>query len=231
MANDTIFNTVKHLDDSILTAINFDGPDAYGLFWKLYTDRLTWIPLAVVVLYCLMRRGGWRNALLLVLSLALMFMLSDFVVASVIKPLVARVRPSHATDLQDILSYYHGYRGGHYGFPSNHASNGFAAATLLMLLFRQRAITLCAFLWAAGSCYSRLYLGVHYPTDILVGAVLGISFALLAYYVYKQSYLYVSRRYSMPPFNHIHRDSHPWAILAVFALTVIGLAVYALLMT
>ena len=112
MTNDTIFHTLKEIDQGILTTVNFNGPDAYSLFWSLYTDRFTWLPLAVVVLFYLLRRGGWRNALLLCVSVTVMFLLSDFAVASIIKPLVARLRPSHAPGIMDTLHYYRGYRGG-----------------------------------------------------------------------------------------------------------------------
>ncbi|MBR1464134.1 MAG: phosphatase PAP2 family protein [Prevotella sp.] len=228
MTNDSLFNTVKELDSSILSAINFNGPDAYSLFWSLYTQRLTWLPLALVASYYLLRRGGWRNALLLCVSLIIMFLLSDFIVASLIKPMIARLRPSHDPSIMDALSYYQGYRGGMFGFPSNHASNGFAAATLLTLLFRQRAICITAFLWAVGSCYSRLYLGVHFPTDILAGALLGCVFALLVYLFYKKSYLYLRNYCPMPEFNSIYKGREPWGIAVVFGLTVAVLAVVAL---
>ncbi len=229
MTNDSLLQTLKEIDGHLLTAINFNGPDAYGLFWSLYTDRLTWLPLAVVVFFYLLRKGGWRNALLLCMSIAIMFMLSDFVVASIIKPLVARLRPSHDPAIMESLSYFRGYRGGQFGFPSNHASNGFAAATFILLLFRQRVVTVCAFLWAIGSCYSRLYLGVHFPSDILIGALLGIASALLAYQIYKKSYRCLGQHCAMPPFETISEGREPWGIAAMFLLTIMALAACAVI--
>ena len=109
-------------DYSLLQLINFDGSPAYDAFWALYTDKFTWIPLALVAVFCLLHKGGWRHALLMVLMLALLFALSDFTVSSLLKNIVARPRPSHDPAIMDALSYIDNYRGGPYGFPSNHAS-------------------------------------------------------------------------------------------------------------
>ena len=149
----TFLEPIQQADTWLLTLINFDGSTAYDQFWMLYTNRLAWIPLAVAGAYCLFRRGGWRHALLMVVILALLFALSDFVVASIIKPLVARPRPSHDPLVMPLLSFVNDYHGGRYGFPSNHASNGFAAATMLALLFR-----LAAFLFHRlyRRCYQRM---------------------------------------------------------------------------
>ena len=183
METESILNTINQGDRSLLTAINFDGPTGYDFFWAMYSDKWTWIPFMLVIVYCLLRPGNWRHRLLMVGSVALLFVLSDFVVSSFIKNVVCRPRPSHDPAVMDLLSYVNGYRGGAYGFPSNHASNGFAAATFLALLLRNRWVTLSAFLWAIGSCYSRMYLGVHYPSDILCGAMLGIVFAIIIFSV------------------------------------------------
>lgn len=180
-----ILQQIQQIDNRLLTLINFNGSPAYDQFWMLYTDKLTWLPLAVVVVWCLLRRGGWRHALIVSVVLCLLFLVSDFVIACLIKPLVARPRPSHDVHVMHLLSYVDNYRGGRYGFPSNHASNGFAIATMLTLIFRRPLIIICAFLWAIGSCYSRLYLGVHFPSDILAGAVIGTLTAFAAWFFYK----------------------------------------------
>jgi len=224
METESILNTINQGDRSLLTAINFDGPTGYDFFWAMYSDKWTWIPFMLVIVYCLLRPGNWRHRLLMVGSVALLFVLSDFVVSSFIKNVVCRPRPSHDPAVMDLLSYVNGYRGGAYGFPSNHASNGFAAATFLALLLRNRWVTLSAFLWAVGSCYSRMYLGVHYPTDILCGAMLGIVFAIIIFFLYKKA----AKRLALPPYRDIYVSKEMLAIPVIFLLTVVTLLLLSL---
>lgn len=224
METESILNTINQGDRSLLTAINFDGPTGYDFFWAMYSDKWTWIPFMLVIVYCLLRPGNWRHRLLMVGSVALLFVLSDFVVSSFIKNIVCRPRPSHDPAVMDLLSYVNGYRGGAYGFPSNHASNGFAAATFLALLLRNRWVTLSAFLWAIGSCYSRMYLGVHYPSDILCGAMLGIVFAIIIFFLYKKA----AKRLALPPYRDIYVSKETLAIPVIFLLTVVTLLLLSL---
>ena len=224
METESILNTINQGDRSLLTAINFDGPTGYDFFWAMYSDKWTWIPFMLVVVYCLLRPGNWRHRLLMVGSVALLFVLSDFVVSSFIKNVVCRPRPSHDPAVMDLLSYVNGYRGGAYGFPSNHASNGFAAATFLALLLRNQWVTLSAFLWAIGSCYSRMYLGVHYPSDILCGAMLGIVFAIIIFFLYKKA----AKRLALPPYRDIYVSKEMLAIPVIFLLTVVTLLLLSL---
>lgn len=224
MEYESILNTINESDCSLLTAINFDGPTGYDFFWAMYTDKWTWIPFMLVVIYCLLRPGNWRHRLLMVCSVALLFLLSDFVVSSFIKNVVCRPRPSHDPAVMNLLSYVNDYRGGAYGFPSNHASNGFAAATFLALLLRNRWVTLSAFLWAIGSCYSRMYMGVHYPTDILCGALLGTLFAFLIFYLYRKA----AKRLALPLYLEIYRSKEVLAIPVIFLLTVVTLLLLSL---
>ena len=224
MESEGILSTISEADRDLLTTINFDGPTGYDFFWAMYTDKWTWIPFMLVVVYCLLRPGNWRHRLLMVGSVALLFVLSDFVVSSFIKNVVCRPRPSHDPAVMDLLSYVNGYRGGAYGFPSNHASNGFAAATFLALLLRNRWVTLSAFLWAIGSCYSRMYLGVHYPTDILCGAMLGIVFAIIIFFLYKKA----ANRLALPPYRDIYVSKEMLAIPVIFLLTVVTLLLLSL---
>ena len=224
METGNILNTINDADRDLLTTINFDGPTGYDFFWAIYSDKWTWIPFILVIVYCLLRPGNWKHRLLIIGSVALLFLLSDFVVSSFIKNIICRPRPSHDPAVMDLLSYVNDYRGGAYGFPSNHASNGFATATFLALLFRNRWVTLSAFLWAVGSCYSRMYLGVHYPTDILCGALLGTLFAFLVFILYKKA----AKRLALLPYREIYVSREMLAIPFIFLLTVLTLLILSL---
>ena len=224
METGNILNTINDADRDLLTTINFDGPTGYDFFWAIYSDKWTWIPFILVIVYCLLRPGNWKHRLLIIGSVALLFLLSDFVVSSFIKNVICRPRPSHDPAVMSLLSYVNDYRGGSYGFPSNHASNGFATATFLALLFRNRWVTLSAFLWAAGSCYSRMYLGVHYPTDILCGALLGTLFAFLVFILYKKA----AKRLALLPYRDIYVSKEMLAIPVIFLLTILTLLILSL---
>jgi undecaprenyl-diphosphatase len=224
METGSILNTINDADRDLLTTINFDGPTGYDCFWAIYSDKWTWIPFILVIVYCLLRPGNWKHRLLIIGSVALLFLLSDFVVSSFIKNVICRPRPSHDPAVMSLLSYVNDYRGGAYGFPSNHASNGFATATFLALLFRNRWVTLSAFLWAVGSCYSRMYLGVHYPTDILCGALLGTLFAFLVFILYKKA----AKRLALLPYREIYVSREMLAIPFIFLLTVLTLLILSL---
>ena len=224
METGSILNTINDADRDLLTTINFDGPTGYDFFWAIYSDKWTWIPFILVIVYCLLRPGNWKHHLLIIGSVALLFLLSDFVVSSFIKNVICRPRPSHDPAVMSLLSYVNDYRGGAYGFPSNHASNGFATATFLALLFRNRWVTLSAFLWAVGSCYSRMYLGVHYPTDILCGALLGTLFAFLVFILYKKA----AKRLALPPHRDIYVSKEMLAIPVIYLLTVVALLLLSL---
>lgn len=224
METGSILNTINDADRDLLTTINFDGPTGYDFFWAIYSDKWTWIPFILVIVYCLLRPGNWKHRLLIIGSVALLFLLSDFVVSSFIKNVICRPRPSHDPAVMSLLSYVNDYRGGAYGFPSNHASNGFATATFLALLFRNRWVTLSAFLWAVGSCYSRMYLGVHYPTDILCGALLGTLFAFLVFILYKKA----AKRLALLPYRDIYVSKEMLAIPVIFLLTVVALLILSL---
>lgn len=204
---------IQELDNNLITTINFDGSTAYDNFWWFYTNGLTWAGLAVAIVFYLVyyAKAEKKQILLIIAAVAFLFLLCDQIPASVIKPIVARFRPSHNPDLEGQLSFVNGYMGGRYGFPSNHACNGFGIAMFLTLLAKNWKVSLTAFLWAAGSCYSRMYLGVHYPTDILVGALLGVCFAYLSFYLFKK----------VGGSPALYRDKNMQWVPAMFAITII----------
>lgn len=156
---------------------------------RMASARTVWIPLYAVILYVLWRARGWKGALVIALLIAVLITLADQSCASLIRPYVQRLRPSNPDNpLSAFVTVVDGYRGGSYGFPSCHASNTFALAVFLTLITRNRYIAITMFAWAVLNCYSRMYLGVHYPGDILVGALTGSACAFLVYALYRISF-------------------------------------------
>lgn len=172
---------LQQFDAGIFTAINSWHVAYFDNFMWLVTKIGTWIPMILVLLYFLYFKKGWRRTITLLLAVALVILIADQVSASIIKPLVERARPSHNPDLEATIHIVNGYRGGAYGFVSSHAANCFGIALFLAFVFKNRAFTWTMVAWAALMCYSRIYLGVHYPGDIVCGALLGVIAAWIGY--------------------------------------------------
>ena len=207
------------IDDSLLLAINGWRSAWADTFMYLYSGKLVWVPLYVTLAFVLWRSMGWRKTLYALIAVALTITLADQVTASVLRPIFCRLRPSNpANPLSEYVQVVRDYRGGSYGFPSCHAANTFGLAFFLLYTLRHRWLTLFIFLWALLTCYSRAYLGVHYPGDLLVGAVVGLASATLCYLL-----LVRLTRYQRPP-----TVCRPWLPIATGSLTTIILLVYAL---
>lgn len=177
-----MLESLKLIDRSLLLAIN----SYHSSFMDniMYYISAVWIffPLFVYWLYLFFRQYGPRKVLILGAFLGVLIALTDQS-SYRIKHGVKRYRPTHNLEIREKVHIVNDYRGGQYGFFSGHAANSFGIATLLFLLYSQRSHYLrwSFFAWAALLSYSRMYLGVHYPSDILVGMLVGIFWGLVVY--------------------------------------------------
>lgn len=179
---------LQSIDTAILVFINGKNSPFLDEVMTLAGWRFTWIPLYLlfaVIIFHDYRRAGWVIILFAILAVVL----SDQV-ADLIKNEVMRLRPSHQPGVMNLLHYCKNYggeaqMGGMYGFVSNHAANSASLATYLILLFRTKWITWVLVLWVFLLCYSRVYMGLHYPSDVLGGVILGIITGSFARYIYK----------------------------------------------
>ena len=175
------------IDTQILLFFNGLHFPFFDYFMKAFSGKLIWVPMYATMLYILFRRFGWKVALCFTIGIACAIALADQIGASMIRSAVERYRPSNLNNpIHTLVHIVDGYRGGRYGFPSCHAANSFALATFLSLLFTKRRFTIFIFIWAITTAYSRLYLGVHYPGDLLVGALLGSASGWLTYSISKK---------------------------------------------
>ena len=192
-----------HIDTEILLAINgWHAPWADTLMW-IISAKATWIPLYMLLIGLLVWRYRkpastavkWLQrvpaCVVMIVVIALAVGAADFIASGILKDLVARPRPTRVPELEGVLHLVNGYRSGQYGFVSSHAANTMACALLFSLIWHNKIATCGLMLWVAANCYSRMYLGVHYPTDILGGLIVGSLVALVAYWLLDRYHLVV----------------------------------------
>ena len=182
-----------HIDTEILLAINgWHAPWADTLVW-IISAKTTWIPLYLLLIVLLVY--GYRQpapttvkwlqkvpaCVVMILTIVAAVGLADFIASGILKDWVARPRPSRVPELEGVLHLVNGYKSGRYGFVSSHAANTMACGLLFSLIWRKKITTISLMLWVAANCYSRMYLGVHYPLDILGGLIVGALVASGAY--------------------------------------------------
>lgn len=170
------------LDTDVFLAIN--GWHAFILdpIMILFSHRHTWILMYVALAFVLWCYFGWQRTLVAIAIIGVSAGLSDFICASCIRPFFERMRPSNPeNEISALVHLVNDYRSGKFGFPSCHAANTMALAMLSSLILCNRGYTIFIFGWALLQCYSRLYLGVHYLGDLIVGSAIGIIFASIVY--------------------------------------------------
>lgn len=186
---------VLHIDTEILLAINgWHAPWADQLMW-IISAKATWIPLYLLLIGLLVwryRKPAMTNVkwlqkvpacVVMIVAIGLAVGAADFIASGILKDLVARPRPTRVPELEGVLHLVNGYKSGQYGFVSSHAANTMAVALLFSLIWRNKIANCGLMLWVAANCYSRMYLGVHYPTDILGGLIVGSLVAVVGYWL------------------------------------------------
>ncbi|RHJ83483.1 phosphatase PAP2 family protein [Parabacteroides sp. AM08-6] len=166
-------------------ALNGSDCDFLDRFMWIFTGKTVWLPLAVFILIVLIYKKNWRESILILLAIVLVVTLCDQFASHVCKPYFTRFRPTHHPDFMEQVKTVFGYRGGKYGFISSHAANAFGFATLMAFVMRDRLFTWTIFLWALLTAYTRIYLGVHFISDVVPGAISGIFFGYVVYKLYK----------------------------------------------
>lgn len=177
------------MDTSLTLFFNQMGQPWLDPIVMLLTKPLTWVPFYALLLLVLILRvkslglGKWdrfKTIILILIGAALCILVADQVASHLCKPLFQRLRPTHEPSLDGIVRIVQDYRGGLYSFFSSHAANTCALAVYFSLIIRRRPITVLLILFVAINCWTRLYLGAHYVSDILVGLIFG---ALVGYLV------------------------------------------------
>jgi undecaprenyl-diphosphatase len=171
---------IEHLDQQLFLFLNSMNSPFMDQVMHAISGKLIWVPLYLSILIYLGIKFK-RKFLVIVIFIILAATLTDQI-SVLFKNLVHRLRPCHEPALQGLVHLFKGECGGMYSFVSSHAANSFDVAVLSLLFIRKRWYTISIVLWAAVIGYSRVYLGVHYPLDVLCGSIQG---ALVGWTVYK----------------------------------------------
>lgn len=217
-----VLSRLVEIDTDLLLAVNGWRAEWADYFMFVFSGKWIWVPMYVSIFYVIVRNFNWQMALWCVIAVALTIIFADQVCATVIRPLVCRLRPTNPENpLSELVQIVNDYRGGRYGFPSCHAANTFGLAFFIFYLFRNRALNWFIMLWAIVTCYSHSYLGVHYPGDLLVGAIVGFIGATLCYRLFCLLCKYKHQK----DYNCLYVPT------IVGGTTIMGILIYALVRT
>jgi len=186
-----MLETLTRTDQQWLLWLNgHHSPFFDGLMYAA-SGRYEWIPLYLLILAFIIKKYKWKS-LWIILAIVILITLTDQA-GNLLKNSVKRLRPCRDPQIGYLVHLVHDYCGGAYGFISAHAANSFGLATFVSLAFKNRWITLGMFFWALLVSYSRIYLGVHYPGDVICGALVGCA---LAWIIQQISFRLIQRYYS-----------------------------------
>ncbi len=181
-----MLETLQHLDTQLFLFLNgiHNGFWDFVMYWV--SDKLIWIPLYLYFLY-LIYKYYKKDMLYILLAIVLLIVASDQISVHLFKNVFMRLRPCHNPELEGLIHLVKGQCGGQYSFISSHATNHFAIATFLSLLLRGKIkyFSISIFIWATVIAYSRIYLGVHYPGDVVAGIIVGTVIGLIIWQLYK----------------------------------------------
>lgn len=204
------FSKIQDMDMQVLSIFNGSDNIMLDQMVQILTSGLTWIPLYVMLFFVVMRNNETMGQIALVVGSAIFCVLfADGLVDGIIKQLAERWRPSNDPTFKYMVQVVDDIRPKGYSFCSAHAANTMSLAVFFSLLIRSKMLTITLVIWSLINCWTRLYLGVHYPSDILCGMIIGIIVGILVYLLFYKIYLrispkinYISNQYTSTGYDH-----------------------------
>ena len=204
------FSKIQDMDMQVLSIFNGSDNIMLDQMVQILTSGLTWIPLYVMLFFVVMRNNETMGQIALVVGSAIFCVLfADGLVDGIIKQLAERWRPSNDPTFKYMVQVVDDIRLKGYSFCSAHAANTMSLAVFFSLLIRSKLLTITLVIWSLINCWTRLYLGVHYPSDILCGMIIGIIVGILVYLLYYKIYIrispkinYISNQYTSTGYDH-----------------------------
>lgn len=204
------FSKIQDMDMQVLSLFNGSDNIMLDQMVQILTSGLTWIPLYVMLFFVVIRNNETMGQIALVVGSAIFcVLLADGLVDGIIKQLAERWRPSNDPTFKYMVQVVDDIRLKGYSFCSAHAANTMSLAVFFSLLVRSKLLTITLVTWSLINCWTRLYLGVHYPSDILCGMIIGIIVGILVYLLYYKIYLrispkinYISNQYTSTGYDH-----------------------------
>lgn len=169
----------------------FNGSDSILLdgIITTWTSGFTWIPLYIALFYLVVRNNETMEQIgIIILCCALCLLLSGGFIEIGVKPFISRLRPINDVSFKEQLDMVQGVYENSYSFFSSHAANTFSIAILFSFIVKNKTFTMFMVTWSIINCYTRLYLGLHYPSDIIVGLVYGSFIGYVCYFIYCKLY-------------------------------------------
>lgn len=219
------FSKIQDMDMQVLSLFNGSDNIMLDQMVQILTSDLTWIPLYVMLFFVVIRNNETMGQIALVVGSAIFcVLLADGLVDGIIKQLAERWRPSNDPTFKYMVQVVDDIRLKGYSFCSAHAANTMSLAVFFSLLVRSKLLTITLVTWSLINCWTRLYLGVHYPSDILCGMIIGIIVGILVYLIYYKIYLrispkinYISNQYTSTGYDHDDIDK----VMVIVMLTLI----------
>lgn len=217
------------IDRRVLSVFNDHHSAFLDTLMVTLTSGATWIPLYIALLYLVVKNNETMAQIgMIVLSCALCLFITEFVTEGLVKPAVARPRPGNDPEWMYMVHVVNDRRGLDYSFFSAHASNTSGIAVFFCLLVRDKVLTWLMLTWSLVNCYTRLYLAMHYPSDIIVGLTFGAFTGTLVYVIYRMVYKqispqqhYISSQYSSTGYSLADVDVVACVLAATYLLAIV----------
>ena len=190
-------DALLQLDSQLLLLLNWFHTEFWDNTLWITSSTTIWLPMYFMIIYSIVKGQKWQSWITL-LAIIILVVLCDRISTDIFKYGFERLRPTHDPELKEVVKTVFGYRGGKFGFVSSHATNTMGLAVFTALLYRRRWYSVFIIIWSLFVGYSRIYLGVHFPGDVLGGFILG---AILGFGVYKLYGLILPRFVRLTYFN------------------------------